>query len=79
MAPKSSQTVRLQSNHRFSGHSDELVGETKNKLMISGVTEYNDDVTGIRSKGWWCFIYDPRDEEQAKTLELRRCEYQPLP
>lgn len=79
MAPKFSQTIRLQSNRRFSGHSDELVKGNKNKLLIFGITEYTDDITNIKSKDYWCFVYDPRDEDQSRTLELRRCEYQPSP
>jgi hypothetical protein len=77
MAPKFTQTIRLQSNQRFTGHRDELTKGSKNKLMIFGTIEYTDDATGALGRDAWCFVYDPEDDEQSKTLELRRCEYQP--
>lgn len=77
MVTKFSQTIRLQANRRFSSYAERLAVGNKTKLLISGDIEYTDDITGIRSKDNWCFVYDPNDEEQTRTLELRRCEYQP--
>jgi hypothetical protein len=77
LPPKSSETIRLQANRRFSGVSDALVNNPKNKLLIFGTTEYTDDVTDVRSRESWCFVYDPTDDEEKKTLELRRCSHQP--
>jgi hypothetical protein len=77
LPPKSSETIRFQANRRLSGVSDALVNNSKNKLLIFGITEYTDDVTDVRSRESWCFVYDPTDDEEKKTLELRRCSHQP--
>jgi hypothetical protein len=77
IAPKSSQTIPLQSNIRFSNHHSELDKALKNKLLIFGFTQYTDEATGIQTKDPWCFLYDPADSEEVRTLELRRCEYRP--
>ncbi|HEY4676872.1 MAG TPA: hypothetical protein VIJ01_06915 [Candidatus Angelobacter sp.] len=79
MPPRFSQSVRLQSNERFSSRSDALIKGFKQKLLVFGVIEYHDDITGAPAKEYWCFLYDPKDAEQVKTLELRRCEYQYKP
>jgi hypothetical protein len=79
--PKSSRVVRLQANRRFVGGAGLSGGSglkgAKSKLIINGVTYYTDEATGMRDRDVWCFLYDPHDEAQAASHELRPCEYQP--
>ena len=77
LPPKSSETIRFQANRRLSRYTEDYANNTKDKLLIFGITQYTDDVTDVRSRESWCFVYDPTDEEEKKTLELRRCSHQP--
>jgi hypothetical protein len=73
MSPAMSQTIRLQAGARLSLDHEKLL-RPKMLLVILGVTDYEDEATGLLAHDSWCFLYDPRDKHQKSTLELRRCE-----
>ncbi len=74
MAPAFSQTIRLEAGRMLARHRAEF-SKPRTKLIVFGLTEYTDEVTGVRLRESWCFLYDPKDEKQANSLELRRCVY----
>jgi hypothetical protein len=78
LAGKSSKTVRLQANRRFTGGSGLSGGPglkgPKSKLLVFGTAHYT-DASGLRGNDPWCFMFDTRDKNQTSSLELRPCTY----